>query len=159
MKKLALLICCLYATLSTLQAKEWRPPEKFLRAVCMVESSNGQFLIGDDGNSLGHFQLSEAAWLDVNEWRKAKGLKTFDYKKNVMNPKMNRLYASSYLTILHTQLSRELKRAPKHDELYAAYNMGFASFGQCGYDLSRVNPTTRARCGQIQSLMTARASL
>ena len=55
-------------------ATEWKPTDSFLRAVSFIESSNGRFTIGDNGNSLGEFQLSEAAWLDVSEWRKARRL-------------------------------------------------------------------------------------
>ncbi|MGV3773804.1 MAG: transglycosylase SLT domain-containing protein [Verrucomicrobiales bacterium] len=157
--KLKMLFVILFCgVVQVLEGKEWRPPEKFLKAVCFVESSNGQFVIGDDGNSLGHFQLSEGAWLDVNEWRNAKKLKTYNYKKHVMNPEINRSYASDYLTILHGKLSKELKRKPSHSELYAAYNMGIYSFAQCGYDLERVNSVTRAKCGMINSMMKARAS-
>ena len=157
--KTRVMIAILLLGVCTLQANEWRPPERFLRAVCFVESSNGQFVIGDDGNSLGHFQLSEAAWLDVNAWRTSKGLVTYDYKKHVMKPERNREYASNYLTILHSKLNKELKRKPTLSELYAAYNMGIYSFAQCGYDLDRVNSVTRAKCGQIDSMMKARASL
>jgi hypothetical protein len=119
-----------------------------------VESSNGQFLVGDDGESLGEFQISEAAWLDVNAWRKAKGLKVYSYK-NVFNPSINRAYAENYLSMLYTELSRKLKRPPTHGELYAAYNMGLSSFAQCDFNLSRVNPVTRAKCKQISVMLAS----
>jgi hypothetical protein len=131
---------------------EWKPCHNFLKAVRFVESSNGKFLVGDNGQSLGDFQISEAAWLDVNEWRKARGLKIYSYD-HVFNTYLNRTYASNYLSLLHRELSRKLKRSPTHAELYAAYNMGLASFSQVDYQLKRVNSITRAKCEQINSIL------
>ena len=152
MNKLNAVVLTVWVSLS-LQAKEWKPCSKFLHAVSFVESSNGQFLVGDAGESLGEFQISEAAWLDVNAWRKAKGLKVYSYR-NVFNSAVNKMYAANYLTMLHGELARKLKRDPTHAELYAAYNMGLTSFAQVNFNLARVNPVTRAKCKQI-SLMVA----
>src|SRR5687768_6703851 len=138
-------------------ATEWQPSAEFLQAVRSVESSNGQFKVGDNGQSLGDFQLSEAAWLDVNEWRRARSLKIYRYDQAVFNGFINRVYASNYLTILHNELSRKLRRAPTHVELYAAYNMGLAEFAECKYRLSRVNAMTRAKCRQITDFLAAKS--
>lgn len=135
---------------------EWRPSVDFLKAVSHVESNSGRFTIGDNGRSLGDFQMSEAAWLDVNSWRKARGLKTYPYTPHVFNSYINRVYASNYLTILHAVLSRKLNRPPSHAELYAAYNMGLASFEECDFKLHRVNPVTRERCRQIGQFLASR---
>jgi hypothetical protein len=139
------------------QAKEWKPTDDFLRAVKMVESSDGQFKYGDNGHSLGDFQLSEAAWLDVNEWRRARRLKTYPYEESVYNGFLNRVYASNYLTILHGELRRKLNRMPTHAELYASYNMGLATFAQCNFKLDRVNPITREKCRQIGEMLAAKS--
>lgn len=136
-------------------ATEWKPTDSFLRAVSFIESSNGRFTIGDNGNSLGEFQLSEAAWLDVNEWRKARRLKTYDYREYVHHGFINRVYASNYMTILHTELSKKLNREPNEAEIYAAYNMGLAMFAKCDYDLEKVNAVTQAKCRQIGRLMVS----
>jgi hypothetical protein len=147
------LLSCAVAT----KATEWHPSPVFLQAVRTVESSNGQFKVGDNGQSLGDYQLSEAAWLDVNEWRRSRGLKTYRYEEAVFNSFINRVYASNYLTILHSELSRKLRRAPSHEELYAAYNMGLAMFAECNYRLNRVNPMTRAKCQQIAEFLAAKS--
>lgn len=139
--------------------EEWHPSPEFLRAVRYVESSNGRVLNGDNGDSLGEFQLSEAAWLDVNKWRQERRLKTYKYEPTVFHSYISRVYASNYLTILHQQLRQKLHRAPSHAELYAAYNMGLAQFAQCGYRLSEVNPVTRAKCRQIVQMLSQEASL
>lgn len=121
-----LLLLCVVA--ASLHAETWRPSEGFLNAVRRAESANGRFTVGDDGRSLGDYQLSEAAWCDVNAWRNARSLPTFDYDKHVWSEPVSRTYAADYFKILHGQLRRRLQRAPSAAELYAAYNLGMSSF-------------------------------
>ncbi len=151
-----LIITGLFSSSLLAQAKEWRPPQEFLQAVRVVESSNGQNKYGDHGESLGDFQLSEAAWLDVNGWRKARGLKTYHYDASVFNLYLSRVYAADYFTILHGELNRRLKRPPTHEELYAAYNMGLSTFAKCNYKVNRLNSVTRAKCEQVGTLAASR---
>jgi len=147
------LILFFLVSLGSAQAKEWQPPEEFLKAVCFVESSNGQYIYGDSGRSLGDFQLSESAWLDVNEWRKARRLQTYTYNRHVFNSYINKVYASNYMSILYGELNRKLGRQPSPAELYAAYNIGIGTFAQCDYKLHRVNAVTREKCRLIKELM------
>lgn len=153
-----LLIVCSLAGLLRLpaEATSWRPNDRLLQAVRHIESSNGRSVIGDNGESLGDFQMSEAAWLDVSVWRKQRGLRTYNYRQFAFNPKINRLYASDYLALMHARLKRDLKRPPGWGELYAAYNMGYKSFAECEFKLARVNPTTAAKCRQIKQMMQPR---
>src|SRR5436190_22829384 len=137
-------------------ASSWQPSERFLSAVRYVESYNGQFIYGDGGQSLGEFQLSDAAWADVNAWRKARNLPVYAYNRHVFNQKINRLYASNYFSILHSDLGKKLNRAPSSGELYAAYNIGMGQFAQCNYKLRRVNPVTLKKCQQIEEIVDGR---
>jgi hypothetical protein len=143
----------LFLALSTfrLHAENWTPPKGLLDAVRLVESADGRFLVGDDGQSLGPYQFTEAAWLDVSAWRKSRGLRTYSYKRHVWNAAISRAYASDYLKILHRQLERRLKRCPSWGEMYAAYNMGYAAFARCQFRLARVNPITAQRSRQVQA--------
>ena len=113
-------------------------------------------MVGDNGQSLGDFQISEAAWLDVNAWRKARRLKTYSYSAHVYHRFINKVYASNYLTMLHTELSRKLSRPPTPSELYAAYNLGLGTFSQLDFQMHRVNSVTRAKCAQIGEMMASR---
>ncbi len=135
------------------EASEWKPSQALLRAVRQVESNNGQQLYGDGGRSLGLYQLSEPAWIDINAWRKARGLKVYSYQRHVMNHFINQAYASNYLTMLQGELKRKLRRNPTAGELYAAYNMGLTNFAECRYQLSRVNPVTARKCREIHALI------
>jgi hypothetical protein len=127
---------------------EWRPCERLLDAISFVESTGGRFLYGDDGRSLGEFQMSEAAWRDVSKSRERQGLPVYSYRTHVFDRRISRIYAAGYLVILHRQLQTRLKRPPNPAELYAAYNLGLTGFARCQFDLSRVNPTT-VRKGRI----------
>jgi len=153
------ILVCYICLSAAAYAREWQPTDDFLHAVRFVESNNGQNKYGDNGDSLGDFQLSEAAWLDVNEWRRARGLKTYRYDGTVFHSYISRVYASNYLTILYTELNRKLKRPPTHAELYAAYNLGLSSFAQCDFKLSRVNSATREKCRQIETILAQKESL
>jgi hypothetical protein len=146
-----LLLLCVVALNAT--AATWRPTDRLLHAVGYVESAHGVWTWGDSGRSLGEYQLSEAAWLDVTAWRKARGLRTFEYDNHVWNRKVSRAYAADYLAILHRELQRRLNRAPSDAEVYAAYNMGLNSFAQCRYQLANVNPTTARKCQQIRAMV------
>ena len=151
-KVLGLLICLGWSF--TGSTAEWRPDSRLLKAVRQVESGGGVNVYGDDGRSLGDFQLRRGAWSDVNNWRKTRSLKVYDYDGYVYHQFINRVYAANYLTILHDQLTRQLRREPSIAELYAAYNMGMGTFGEkCNYDLRRVNAMTARKCEQIQRMI------
>lgn len=135
---------------------QWRPTTSFLHAVCQVESGGGKFLRGDGGRSLGDFQIGKGAWADVNQWRKSRNQPTYEYRRNVFNKKLNRLYAADYLTILHDQLVEALRREPTAGEIYAAYNMGLSNFSSCNYRLAKVNATTAKKCQQIELFLQSR---
>jgi hypothetical protein len=136
-----------------LSAGEWRPDDRLLDAVRLIESSGGLYLYGDGGRSLGDFQMGRAAWADVNARRRVRGETVYDYNRHVLNPEINRLYAAEYLAILRGQLKRHLRREPTPGELYAAYNMGFRQFSRCGFDLRRVNQTTARKAREITRLV------
>ncbi|MHC1769354.1 MAG: hypothetical protein AB9869_34575 [Verrucomicrobiia bacterium] len=151
MTRVIVFMACLIAV--EVSASGWRPSDRFLHAVRHVESAGGLYTWGDDGRSLGEYQLSEAAWLDVNAWRRVRRLPLFDYRTDVWDPEISRMYAADYLSILHGELKKRLKRVPTAPEVYAAYNMGLASFAQCQYKLTRVNSVTARKCVLIKALI------
>ena len=131
----------------------WKPEPAFLEAICQLESNGGRFLVGDSGKSLGHYQMQKGAWLDVVKWRKGQNLPTHDYRNNVLDPKISRIYAANYLTILYHRLWQAYQREPAPPEIYAAYNMGLRRFRQCNYRLERVNRITEEKCKQLVALL------
>ena len=133
-------------------AAEWRPSDALLQAVREVESNNGRILYGDSGRSLGAFQMSQAAWLDVSAYRKARGLKVYSYNGHALHSYISRAYAADYLAMIHSELTRKLRRSPTVGEIYAAYNMGLANFADCDYRLAKVNPVTARKAQQVHAL-------
>jgi hypothetical protein len=125
------------------QAAGWQPSDALLNAVRRIESADGLFTVGDNGRSLGNYQLSEGAWLDVNSWRKERGIPTFNYGQNVWSETVSRSYAADYLKILHSRLERRLPHAPSTFDVYAAYNRGFSSFARTGYRSSCLTANQR----------------
>jgi hypothetical protein len=154
MKKYLALLASLLA--ADVTAASWHPADELLHAVRHVESAEGLFTWGDNGRSLGDFQISQAAWLDVNTWRKSHRLQTYAYETGVWNRFVSRAYAADYLAILHRELGKRLGRPPTSPEIYAAYNMGLGSFAQCQYRLAKVNPVTARKCQQIDELLARR---
>src|SRR5687767_6184978 len=119
MKILFALLVYLFGFQSVNASSVWRPDARLLDALCHIESSGGRFVSGDGGLSLGHFQIQKPAWTDVNNWRRQQNLAVYDYRKNVFDPRISRLYAADYLTILHMRLSLHYNREPSAGELYA----------------------------------------
>ena len=149
--------CFTFLALASLgRADSWQASDDFLKAVRFVESCDGIYQHGDGGMSLGDFQISEAAWLDVNSWRKARKLPLYAYNRHVFDRKLNRQYASIYFTILQDELRKRINRPPSPGELYAAYNLGLTQFAQCNFELNRVNATTRRKCRAIDEFLKER---
>ncbi len=146
----------LAVSMTSLQAESWTPPKELLDQIRHIESADGRMTVGDNGRSLGDYQLSEAAWMDVNSRRKARGVPVYDYSQHVWSSKVSRLYAAEYLRILHTRLEGRLKRHPTWGEIYAAYNMGFDAFarGQCR--LANANPITIRRSTMLEAALAGK---
>ena len=155
----AILVLFFLVLTAVAQGDDWTPSDPLLDAIRQVESSGGKFVYGDEGRSLGDFQMGRLAWIDVNRWRKARNLKQHNYRTAVFQSEIAREYAANYLTILRDNLLKKLKREPSASELYAAYNIGLYRFGrQCNYDIRRINSTTARKCREIEG-MIARAEL
>jgi len=136
-----------------LRAETWVPSEALLDAVRHIESADGRYTVGDQGRSLGDYQLSEAAWLDVNAWRKSHGTATYDYANGVWAKPISRAYAADYLKILRGQLRKRLNRCPSAAELYTAYNMGMTSFARCQFRVSQRPDSSTSRNRQLLAVL------
>ena len=73
----AILVLFFLVLTAVAQGDDWTPSDPLLDAIRQVESSGGKFVYGDEGRSLGDFQMGRLAWIDVNRWRKARNLKPF----------------------------------------------------------------------------------
>lgn len=123
--------------------------EEFLDKVVMIESSGGKFLVGDQGKSLGAFQMSRAAWKDATAFRKRNGKMIYRYEDGVMEMEICRSYAASYLQLLEQRLKRLMGRQPTAGHVYAAYNWGLSNLKSARFDLRRVPKVTRRAIGKL----------
>lgn len=153
MKRVLILNFLLLGLAWNARATNWNPDSRLLDAVCQIESNGGRYVYGDNGLSLGPFQIQKPAWSDVSSWRKKKNLPTYDYQKDVLDPQINRMYAADYLTIIYERLAQKYSRSPLPAELYAAYNMGLNNFRRCNYSLAQINPVTARKCRQLEALL------
>ena len=114
-----------------------------IHAVALVESNNNPRAVGDQGKANGAFQMWKPAWQDCSKWLERNGFKPTPYKQGVNDPNVSHQYCKIYLSILHRQLSRALKRDVTAADLYAAYNLGYTGYKRRGFDLARVPAITQ----------------
>jgi hypothetical protein len=131
--------------ISTQAADSTAVTEELLDRIAMIESSGGKFLVGDNGKSLGVYQMGRLAWKDATEYRKQNGLPVWAYQEGVMHPDRSRSYAKCYLKVLEYRLHRLMGRQPTPAHIYSAYNWGLSNLRKVDFDLQRIpNSTKRA---------------
>jgi hypothetical protein len=128
--------------------------DALVEAVAQIESNGGRFTVGDDGRAIGWWQIHEPAWQDTTAFRMGRGLPTWEYE-HAGNPKIARLYARDYLTMLENQLRAATKGEPSAEIVYAAYNVGFGRLQSLGFDIEKTRPHTRAACARLRELISS----
>ena len=119
-------------------------------AIKKVESHNG--IPGDRGRSRSHWQLSNAAWADVNRIRKAQRLKTYAWKQGTKNQYISRVYATAYVDHLAQRISARLRRPATPREIYVAYNWGVTRFARVNFNFNRAPRIVRERAQRVENL-------
>lgn len=114
----------------------------FIDALALVESNYDYNAVGDDGQSLGAWQLRRSAWEDVRRIHPLVG-KHRTNSLGTKNAKTQRIAAETYLSILRQRFQLAGINSPTSAQLYAAWTMGFAGFRRVGFDASRAPATTR----------------
>lgn len=128
--------------------------DALVEAVAQIESSGGRYTVGDNGRAIGWWQIHEPAWQDTTDFRASRGLPTWDYEY-AREPKIARLYARDYLTMLENQIRAAIKEEPSVEIVYAAYNVGFGRLRSLGFSIERTRPHTRASCARLRELISA----
>jgi len=99
----------------------------FIDLLSWRESRNNDDAVGDHGDSLGRFQMSSAAWADVNSLRRSQRLPEFQHGF-AFDPGISREYALQYLGILDRQFHRTFGREPSEAQLLSIYRKGFNGY-------------------------------
>jgi hypothetical protein len=122
---------------------------RFLDALATVESNNNPNAIGDNGKSLGAYQIQLAVWQDVNKSRGVGAKLPFGTGSHGIHA---RDFAFSHLTNLHARLVK-VGITPTCANMYAAWNLGFTGFKRRGFEISRCPATTQRAAVKINNLM------
>lgn len=93
------------------------PSNKFIDAVCKVESNNGMYVVGDNGKAIGCLQIWKSVVDDVNKYSKVKYTYDDRYDKE-KSYQMFRLYVGHYAT------QKRLGRKPTNEDMARIWNGG-----------------------------------
>jgi hypothetical protein len=125
--------------------------EQFLDTVRKVESDNGRLLVGDEGHSLGPYQMSEPAWNRVSEIRRKLGYTVYRNWRHYSSwETVAREYARDYTTWLELQIIKQYGSATP-EQVYAAYNCGFHKLKSVGGQVSHLRKDIQDRCALFSS--------
>lgn len=141
-RDLVLLSIVILAFMGVVSSCQGAVDSRFLDAVKRVESGGNSRAVGDNGKSIGAYQIKSIAWREVNQVRVKNRLKTFPYSY-AKNESISRLYAAQFLLIQSNRLHKAYGRAPNQAELYSVYNCGFHSFKKRGLKISNAPSSTK----------------
>lgn len=132
---LSFLLAC-----STCQAKSI-VTEDFVNQVGIIESNLKTDAVGDDGESLGAFQISRRAWADAVAYSAiTSGPHEYnlpaDWKGHAHDFEMSQRAATLILKMHEERMLRN-KIKPTPIKLYMAYNMGYYGASQHGFDINQ----------------------
>lgn len=142
--------------------------EKFLPRLAAIESSGNPNAVGDNGKSLGLYQISKEAWRDSTDWARLNcpewvGISFFDglgknYKKECMNPDTARWVATFYLMYLAKRI-KESGHTVNMKTLYMAYNCGFSKANSFNFDMTHFAISDKRRAIFIRACTIIDAQL
>lgn len=119
---------------------EASPSPEFLVALAKTESNGNPEARGKSGD-LGLYQMTPAAWEDVNRARRAVGLPVYRHSSATV-PTVATIYAEAYLRILSEQIDRA-GLEPNPETVWLAWNLGFTGARRIGFDPDRAPASTR----------------
>lgn len=93
------------------------PSNKFIDAICKIESNNGMYVVGDNGKAIGCLQIWKSVVDDVNKYSKVKYTYDDRYDKE-KSYQMFRLYVGHYAT------QKRLGRKPTNEDMARIWNGG-----------------------------------
>lgn len=132
---LSLLIAC-----STCQAKSI-VTEDLVNKVGIIESNLKPDAVGDDGESLGAFQIGRRAWADAVAYSRLNAgpheyVLPEDWKGYAKDFEMSHR-AATFILKMHEERMLKNRIKPTPFKLYMAYNMGFTGAVQHNFDIKQ----------------------
>lgn len=132
--------------------------EDLVHKVGIIESNLNTKAVGDDGDSLGAFQIGRRAWADASAYsRLVSG--NHDYvlpeawKDWAHDYEMSHR-AATFILRMHEERMLKNKVKPTPFKLYMAYNMGYVGAAQHGFDIKQTWGMRRAILVRAQTILS-----
>lgn len=133
-------ILSLLLAFSTCQAKSI-VTEDFVNKVGIIESNLNMDAVGDNGDSLGAFQIGREAWADAVAYSRINHgphdyILSSDWRVYAKDFEMSHR-AATFILKMHEERMVKNGIKPTHFKLYMAYNMGYHGASQHGFDIKQ----------------------
>jgi len=132
--------------------------EDLVHKVAIIESNLNTNATGDNGDSLGAFQIGRKAWADAVAYSRL----NVDYHEYAL-PEDWKLHAKEYdiahyaatlILKLHEERMLKNKIKPTPFKLYMAYNMGYAGAARCEFNINKTGGFRKAILLRAQSILS-----
>lgn len=115
--------------------------EDLIHKVAIIESNINPDAVGDNGDSLGAFQIGRKAWADAVAYSRLNAdphdyYLPEDWKGHVKDYDMSHRAATLILK-MHEERMLKNRVKPTPFKLYMAYNMGYHGASQHGFDIKQ----------------------
>ena len=139
---LSLLLAC-----STCQAKSI-VTEDFIHKIAIIESNINPYAVGDNGNSLGAFQIQRGTWADAIAYSRVHGELhgewiPEEWKTGAMDYDTSFRVAGIVLRMYEQRMIKD-KIKPTPIKLYMAYNLGWHGASYYKFDMNHTWGRRRA---------------
>jgi len=150
-------ILSLLLAFSTCQAKSI-VTEDLVHKVGIIESNLNTKAVGDDGDSLGAFQISRRCWSDAAAYSRL-----IAGPHDTILPEAWKDWAHDYeishraatlILQMHEERMLKNKIKPTPFKLYMAYNMGYFGAAQHGFDINQTWGMRRAILVRAQTILS-----
>lgn len=132
--------------------------EDLVHKVGIIESNLNTKAVGDDGESLGAFQIGRKAWSDAVAYsRMVAGSHDYTlpeaWKDWAHDYEMSHR-AATFILRMHEERMLKNKVKPTPFKLYMAYNMGYVGAAQHGFDIRQTWGMRRAILVRAQTILS-----
>lgn len=132
--------------------------EDLVHKVGIIESNLNTKAVGDDGDSLGAFQIGRRAWSDASAYsRLVAGPHDYTlpeaWKDWAHDYEMSHR-AATFILRMHEERMLKNKVKPTPFKLYMAYNMGYVGAAQHGFDIRQTWGLRRAILVRAQTILS-----
>lgn len=122
--------------------------EDLVHRVAVIESNVNPDAVGDNGDSLGAFQIGREAWADAVAYSRINHgphdyILPADWKGHAKDYEMSHR-AATFILKMHEERMLKNRIKPTPFKLYMAYNMGYHGASQHGFDIKQTWGLRRA---------------